>query len=52
MFSFHDDPDPDILLEKLTAQISARLGLGTLLRFEAPSDLRIDIVKMQQSTLG
>ena len=34
----------DILLKYLTA----RLGLGTLLRFEAPSDVRVDIVKMQQ----
>ena len=33
---------------KLTAQIGARLGLGTLLRLEAPSDLRVNIVKMQQ----
>ena len=33
---------------KLTAQISAQLGLGILLRLEAPSDLRVDIVKMQQ----
>ena len=48
MFSFHHGPDIDILFEKLTAQIGARLGLGTLLRFEAPTDLRSDIVKMQQ----
>ena len=52
MFSFHDDPDPEIFFEKLTAQISARLGLVTLLHFEVPSDLRVDIVKMPQSTLG
>ena len=32
MFSFHVDPDLDIL----TAQIGARLGLGIQLRFEAP----------------
>ena len=47
-FSFHLGPDIDILFEKLTAQIGARLGLETLLSFEAPSDLRVDIVKMQQ----
>ena len=29
MFSFHVDSDLDILFEKLTAQISARPGLGT-----------------------
>ena len=52
MFSFHDDPDLDILFGKLTAQISARLGLGTLLCFEALGDLRVDIVKMQELTLG
>ena len=52
MFSFHIGPDLDILFEKLTAQIGARLGLETLLRFEAPGDLRFDILKMQQLTLG
>ena len=52
MFSFHIGPDLDILFEKLTAQIGARLGLETLLRFEAPGDLRFDIFKMQQLTLG
>ena len=31
MFSFHLDPDLDILLEKLTAQIVARTTLGTQL---------------------
>ena len=31
MFSFHVDPDLDILLEKLTAQIVAWSGLGTQL---------------------
>ena len=48
MFSFNFWPDIDILFEKLTAQIGPWLGLETLLRFEAPSDLRVDIVKMQQ----
>ena len=48
MFSFHVDPDLDILFEKSTAQIGARPGLGTQLRFEAPGDLWVDIVKMQQ----
>ena len=48
MFCFHLCPDIDILFEKLTGQIGARLGVGTLLRFEAPSGLRVDIVKMQQ----
>ena len=52
MFSFHLDLDLDILFEKLTAQIGARLGLGTLLCFEAPGDLWVNIVKMQQLTLG
>ena len=31
MFNFHVDPDLDILLEKLAAQIVARAGLGTQL---------------------
>ena len=39
MFSFHVDPELDILFEKLAAQIGARLGLGTQLCFKAPSDL-------------
>ena len=52
MFSFHVDPDLDILFEKLIAQIGARLGLGAQLCFEAPGDLWIDIVKMQRLTLG
>ena len=52
MFSFHGDPDVDVLFEKLTEQIGARLGLGTLLRFEAPCDPRINIVKMQQLRPG
>ena len=47
MFSFYGDHIGDILFEKLTEQIDARLGLGTLLRFEAPGDLRVDIIKMQ-----
>ena len=34
------------LLTKLTAQIGARLGLGTQLCFEAPDKLRVNIVKM------
>ena len=46
MFSFYSDPNLDILFEKLTEQIGARLGLGTLLRFEAPGDLRVNIIKM------
>ena len=48
MFSFHLGPGTDILFENLTAQIGARLRLGPLLRFEAPGELREDIVKMQQ----
>ena len=47
MFSFHADPDLDILFEMLTAQIGARLALGTLLGFQVPSDYWVDIVKMQ-----
>ena len=39
MFSFHGDPDLDVLFEKLTEQIGARLGLETLLRFEAPGKI-------------
>ena len=52
MFSFHVDRDVDVLFERLTAQIRARLGLGAQLRFKAPSDRQVDIVKMQQLTLG
>ena len=52
MFSFHGDPDLDISFENLTEQIGAPLGLGTLLRFEVPDDLPIDIIKMQQLTSG
>ena len=46
MLSFHVDPDLDILFEKLTTQTDARMGLGTLLLFEAPGDLWVDIAKM------
>ena len=35
MFRFHADLDIDIFFETLTAQIGARLGLGTQLHFEA-----------------
>ena len=48
MFNVHLGPDSDILFEKITTQIGARLALRTLLRFEAPSDLWVDIIKMQQ----
>ena len=51
MFSFHVDPDLDILCEKLTAKMGARLGLGTKLCFEAPGDVWVCIFKMQQLTL-
>ena len=50
MFTFHVAPDFDMLFEKLTAQVGARPGLGTQLRFDVPGDLWIDIVKMQRST--
>ena len=33
MFSFHVDPDLDILFEKLTAERVARTGLDTQLPF-------------------
>ena len=52
MLTFHVDRDLDMLFERLTAQIGARLGLGAQLRFKAPSDRQVDIVKMQQLTLG
>ena len=52
MFSFHVDPDLDILFQKLTAQVGVRPGLGTQLHFKTPSFLQVEIVKMQQSTLG
>ena len=51
LFSFHVDPDLDILLEKLTAQIATHPGLGTQICFEAPGDRWVDIVKMEQLTL-
>ena len=50
MFNFHVDPDLDILIEKLTAQIDARPGLGTQLCFELPGNLWVDIIKIQQLT--
>ena len=40
------------LLTNLTAEIGARLGLGTQLCFEAPDKLRVNIAKMQQLTPG
>ena len=50
MFNFHVDPDLDILIEKLTAQIDARPSLGTQLCCEVPGDLWVDIIKIQQLT--
>ena len=50
MFSFGGDPDLDIFFEKLRVQKGAGLGLGALLRFDAPGDLWINIIKMQQFT--
>ena len=47
MFSFHIDPDLDIISEKITAQIGALLGLGTQFFFEVSGDLWVNIVKMQ-----
>ena len=52
IFSFHLDPDLDILFEKLTTQIGTQLGLRTLLCFEAPGDLRVKINKKQRLKLG
>ena len=49
---FHVDPDLDILFEKLTTQIGALLGLRTQLQFETCCELRVNIVKMHQLTLG
>ena len=49
MFSFHIDFD--IVFEKLTAQIGARQRLVTQLRFEAPGDLWVNIVKVQKLIL-
>ena len=51
MFSFHVEPNLDVLFEKLTAQIGARQGLGIQLCFEVPGDIWVDIVKMQRLTL-
>ena len=45
MSSFHVNPDLDISFQKLIAQIVAQPCLGTLLRFEAPGDLPVDILK-------
>ena len=50
MFSFHVDPDLDILFENLTPQIGVQSGLGIQFCFETPDDLWVDIVKMQQLT--
>ena len=52
MFNFYVDPDLDILFENLTAQIVARVVLDTQLPFETLGDLWVDIIKMQQLTLG
>ena len=52
MLIFYIDTDLDILFEKLTAQIGARLGLGTRLCFEAPGDFRANIVKIQRLSSG
>ena len=47
MFSFHFNPDLDILFEKLKAQMGVVLGLGTQLCFQAPYDIWFDIIKTQ-----
>ena len=52
MFSFHVDPDLDILFEKSTIQIGAVPGLETQLCFDAAGDLWVDIVKLQGLILG
>ena len=52
MFSFGVDLDVDIILEKLTAQICARLSSGIQLHFEAPGELRVDIATMKQLMLS
>ena len=52
MLKFHVRPDLDILFEKLTAQVLAWPRLGMLLHFEAPGELQVDKVKMQQLTSG
>ena len=49
MFSFH--VDFDTIFERFIAQRGARPGLVTQLRFEAPGDLTVDIIKMQKLTL-
>ena len=51
MVSFHVDSDLDILFKKLTAQIGARPGLRTLLRFETDRHFQSFIIKIQQLTL-
>ena len=52
MFSFHADPDLDILFQKLAIQIGTRPGLGMQLLVEASGDLWVNIVKTQQLTSG
>ena len=47
MFRFHVDPDLHILFEKLETQIGTQPGLETQLRFGAPGDLWVNIVKTQ-----
>ena len=45
MFSFYVDPDFDMLFENLTAQIGARLGLGSQFQFDGTGILWVNIVK-------
>ena len=45
MFSFHVDPDLDILTEKLTVQIGARPGLKIQLFVKDPDDLWFNVAK-------
>ena len=52
MFSFHDDSDLDILLEKLTAQIGARLGSGTEICLKGPGVFWVDIIVILQLRSG
>ena len=47
MLRFHVDPDLDLLFEKLATQIGTQSGLETQLRFGAPGDLWVNIVKTQ-----
>ena len=47
MFRFHVDPDLDILFEKLATQTGTQPGLETQLRFGAPGNLWVNIVKTQ-----